>query len=545
MGLFHRFKTDVSRVERPVRFNNPFRYKPHPLAILAADEVRKAVACHDEWMSEAAKGKMFGVLVVRDLCGDIGFLAAYSGLLCGCNNTDYFVPAVYDMLQCDGYFKREEENITQINNRVRAMLEGEEYRALAEALCTCRADADCELYAMRERMQASKRKRDEMRISATLTRHDDEVLIRESQFQKAEYKRLLKSWQERILLCEQNLDALSTKIEALKEERKQRSAALQRWLFEQFGMLNACGNRKTLFDIFEEHNGALPPAGAGECAAPKLLQYAYLNGFHPLCMAEFWMGTSPVGELRRDGCYYGACKGKCEPILYYMLQGLDVDDLGLECSATDFDNIEFVYEDDSIVVVNKPSGILSVPGVIGGCSIQEWLRSRYCNDDIFVVHRLDMATSGLLVAAKNREVFVRMQRMFASREVSKSYIALLNGLPSADSGEILLPLSGDYMNRPRQKVDFEHGKEAVTRYVVLDVIIYKGRSCARVSMSPLTGRTHQLRVHCAHRLGLDCPIVGDELYGTSDERLMLHASCLEFAHPVTGKRLTLECKSDF
>ena len=331
----------------------------------------------------------------------------------------------------------------------------------------------------------------------------------------------------------------------MKEERKRRSATLQRWLFEQFKVLNAGGCEKSLLDIFAAHSGIVPPGGAGECAAPKLLQYAYLNSLVPIAVAEFWVGESPQGEVRRDGCFYGACKSKCEPILGFMLQGLDVEENALE-KGGDISRIDIVYEDEYIVVVDKPSGVLSVPGIMGGTSVQQWLRDEYLHsNELFVAHRLDMATSGLLVAAKSMEVYKELQRQFAGREVEKQYTAILEGVPRQSEGVIELPLAADYENRPRQKVDYVAGKPAVTRYNVIDTLECDGRRCAVVCFEPITGRTHQLRLHAAHKDGLDCPIVGDALYGTAGERLMLHASRITFVHPVIKEQLMLERKSGF
>ena len=325
----------------------------------------------------------------------------------------------------------------------------------------------------------------------------------------------------------------------MKEERKRRSAALQRWLFEQFKVSNGNGCEKSLLDIFAAHSGIIPPGGAGECAAPKLLQYAYRNALTPVAVAEFWVGESPAGEVRRDGCFYGACKSKCEPILGFMLQGLDVEENALE-KGGDINCINIVYEDEYLVVVDKPSGVLSVPGIMGGTSVQQWLRDTMRSNDIYVAHRLDMATSGLLVAAKSMDVYKELQRQFAGREVEKRYTAILDGMPAKSEGVIELPLAADYDNRPRQKVDHVNGKPAETRYRVVGTVELGGRRCAVVCFEPITGRTHQLRVHAAHKDGLDCPIAGDALYGTVGERLMLHASRITLVHPSSKEKIVLE-----
>ncbi len=542
MTSLHRFKQDISVVEAPQRFNNPFYYSPHALCVMAADEVRAMLAQDSAVVADASKGKMFGVLVVRDGRGFLGYLAAFSGLLAGSNNVAGFVPPVFDLQSPDGYFKKEESEISALNRKIKETESGDEYNAAVTAVSYLKHEMELQLSVMREAMHSSKQRRNELRAVGTLTAEEEAALVRESQFQKAELKRATARWQQQIAESEAALAPFKHSVAAMKDERKRRSAALQRWLFEQFKVLNANGKEKSLLDIFAEYSGIIPPGGAGECAAPKLLQYAYLNSLTPIAVAEFWVGASPQGEVRRDGCFYGACKSKCEPILGYMLQGLDVEENALE-KGGDISNIKIVFEDEHIVVVDKPSGVLSVPGIMGSTSVQQWLREEYLrSNELFVVHRLDMATSGLLVAAKSMEIYKELQRQFAAREVMKQYTALLDGVPQSNEGIIELPLAADYDNRPRQKVDYANGKPAVTRYKVVGTVERNGRQCAIVCFEPITGRTHQLRVHAAHKDGLDCPIVGDALYGTLNERLMLHASCITFVHPIDKEPVTFESK---
>ena len=332
-------------------------------------------------------------------------------------------------------------------------------------------------------------------------------------------------------------------IEALKEERKQRSFALQQWIFEQFRLRNARGEEQDIYSIFTQTAHRNPPAGTGECAAPKLLQYAYLNNLQPLAMAEFWWGDSPKGEIRRHGHYYPACRHKCEPILNFMLQGLQVEPNPLLTSNPDATQLETVYEDDYLLVVNKPAGMLSVPGKTGQASVLTLLQERYPDaTGPILVHRLDMATSGLLLAAKDKDTHALLQKQFEGRTVKKRYIALLEGIPQAEpKGFIRLPLRPDFDNRPLQMVCYEYGKPAVTRYEIMDT----ENDRTRMAFYPETGRTHQLRVHAAHPEGLNCPIVGDPLYGQPADRLYLHAERLEFRHPVTGQRLQIQKEAPF
>lgn len=545
MDLFHRFRKDVSGIELPLRFNNPFYYSPHPLCLMAADEVRDMLS-HDGKLSiEAQKGKMFGVLVAMDASGGIGYIVAFSGLLSGNNRYPGFVPPVYDMLSPDGYFKKEEASISAINAGMKSIEESAGYLSAVEALRAVESQAEKAVAEKTTLFKANKEERRKKRETGLLSADDEALLVRQSQYEKAELKRVRRRWDAMIAEKRSAVNCFKEELASLSAERRARSLALQRWLFEQFRVLNGKGQCKSLLEIFDEKLSALPPAGAGECAAPKLLQYAYLHGCKPLAMAEFWVGDSPAGEVRRDGCFYGACKSKCEPILSFMLQGLDVEENALE-KGGDISGVRIVFEDEYLVVVDKPSGVLSVPGIMGGTSVQQWLRDEYLHsNELFVVHRLDMATSGLLVAAKSVEVYKAMQHMFASREVSKRYIALLDGIPAYSEGTIEVPLTEDYINRPRQKVDFAVGKKAVTRFKVLETVFFSGKECALVQFEPITGRTHQLRVHAACREGLDTPIVGDMLYGNIAGRLMLHASSLVFCHPVTGEEISLETKAPF
>jgi tRNA pseudouridine32 synthase/23S rRNA pseudouridine746 synthase len=405
--------------------------------------VQQYIAAHEEIRSDADRGKMFGVLVVESSDG-LAFLAAYSGLLAGRNDWDYFVPPVYDAQQPDGHFKTTEREIS-----------------------------------------------------------------------------------------------LATHLSPLTS--KQMSQELQLWLFHQYQLLNAHGETKDLVDIWQSYYSRpkllqkfpLPPGGTGDCCAPKLLQYAYQHGLKPVCMAEFWWGAPTKEELRQHLNYYPACRGKCKPILTWMLQGLDVDPdpetLGLQHLE-----IPTVYEDNDLLVIDKPSGILSVPGRIEDYSVETVMRERY--PDSIVAHRLDMGTSGLLIVAKNGEAYRILQQQFIHHEVKKKYLALLEQ-PGQGTGVISLPLRPDPMNRPRQVVDMLHGKRAVTRYEYI--------SDRLVALWPETGRTHQLRIHCAHPDGLANPIVGDELYGTRDKRLCLHAAEIWFRHPVTGSEMHFETTPNF
>lgn len=543
--MLHFFTTSTEGSELPVKFTNPFDYQPHPLCILAAGEVQRYLAEQAEWKEELDKGKMFGVLVVRTREGRLGFLAAFSGTLNGTNRLPYFVPPVYDLLQPGSFFKEEEKNISDINARIRTLETDEAYFHLQAEVQALQQEAGQALARMREDLKAAKARRQTQRQAGGLTPEEEATLIRESQFQKAEYKRAERAWEARCQPAQKALLLQAKQIEQLKAERKRRSAALQMRLFWHFRMLNARGEAKDLCELFADTPQRTPPAGAGECAAPKLLQQAYLHKWKPLCMAEFWWGQSPKTEIRHHGQYYPACRSKCAPILKHMLQGLEVD----EAHATTRSRqaallpLPIVYEDKWIVVVNKPAGMLSVPGREDTDSVLSRMQEHLPEaDGPMVVHRLDMDTSGLMLIAKSKEIHKKLQAQFETRAVGKRYIALLEGLVPDDQGEIRLPLAPTPHDRPRQEVNYERGKETVTRYEVLE----RKEGHTRVAFYPLTGRTHQLRVHAAHPDGLGCPIRGDLLYGkTKADRLYLHAEQLELTHPVSGSKLHFSAPAPF
>lgn len=542
--MLHRFTTSITDIPLPERFTYPFCYTPHPLCILAAKEVQSYLTRQTAWKDELRQGKMFGVLIVQTEHGETGYLAAFSGILAGKNLHPFFVPPVYDLLQPQGFFKIEEENISSINRNIRQLENDKAYAALSAELARTIQSAENILATAKAQLKEAKTAREQRRKEKELNAQEEAELIRESQFQKAEYKRLERSWKARITTLQTQTEDWERRISALKSERKTRSAALQQKLFEQFGMLNYRGEVKNLCEIFGQTVHKTPPAGAGECAAPKLLQQAYLHGWKPIAMAEFWWGDSPKTEIRHHGHYYPACKGKCEPILQHMLQGLQVEENPmLKRMQIPSQNLEIVYEDPWLSVINKPAGMLSVPGKEDAVSVYSLMREQYPEaDGPLTVHRLDMATSGLMLIAKTKRVHQNLQAQFKNRLVRKRYVALLEGIVPKDKGTVDLPLCLNPLDRPRQMVHTEHGKPAITDYQVLERLDGKR---TRIAFYPRTGRTHQLRIHAAHPLGLHCPIIGDELYGEKADRLYLHAEYLEFTHPITGETVRITKEAEF
>ena len=594
--MLHALSTSVPS---PRQFTYPFCYDVDPLAEAASEELQRYIAATGLMSAEKGCGKMFGVLVVeyKDEEGALqrGFLAAYSGLLGGRNDWQYFVPPVFDAQQPDGHFKRTEREISAINREISAIEHDPQYlQSVAQHEETMKR-LQAEVEAFKVEVDVAKARRDARRKSGEpLSEEEQAEMVRESQFMKAELRRRRKAMEQAKSTFH---NPHATLLKSLQLQRKQMSDELQRWLFAAYRMLNAKGEERDLIDIFREYTHAMPPAGAGDCCAPKLLQYAYQHRLRPVCMAEFWWGESPASEIRHHLHYYPACRSKCLPILTHMLKGLDVAPNPL---AQKRHTVEprVLYADEYILVVDKPAGMLSVPGKAddsASVSVEEYFanNSKFKTQNskfLKAAHRLDMDTSGLLVLARTEQAYVELQRQFASRETMKRYEAVLCGVPKhttphstfrSDVPEpitqnsklkiqnsstqpdgcveaISLPLIADINDRPRQRVDMEHGKPALTLYNIVEVraadantaVAYTtkkaDKSLTLVHLYPKTGRTHQLRVHCAHPQGLACPILGDPLYGTERaDRMYLHAAELTFRHPITGEPMHFLSPSGF
>lgn len=538
-SFLHLYPHPIAEEELPVLFNNPFHYTPHPLCYEAALEVQAYLEAHHDCLGELRQaGKMFGVLLVRSE-GIVGYLAAFSGLLQGSSHEPFFVPPIYDLCDSASHFKQEEAEISALNRKIMELEQATDYRSLLTAREEKAQALDRNLQMAREQLKTSKKHRDTLRRSTHLSPEEEEQLLEESRFQKAEWKRMKLRGQEELQKIETEIKIFECNLHCWREERKKRSVVLQRYLFEQYRLLNGKGEKSTVNSIFDAI-GKVPPGGTGECAAPKLLQYAYLQKMQPLALAEFWWGADSMKEVRKAGYFYPSCKAKCEPLLAFMLTGLSFDEENAP-NALESAHPEILYEDDYLLVVNKPSGMLTVPGKRNEQSLYQWAREKYPDaDGPLVVHRLDMDTSGVLILAKNKEVHKHLQLQFINQTVYKEYIALLDGLLSQKQGEITLPIAPDLHNRPYQMVD-RNGKEALTYYRVLEEM--EGKT--RVLFRPLTGRTHQLRLHAAHPLGLNTPICGDALYGKSGDRLCLHASCIGFMHPIGQRWMEIRQQSSF
>lgn len=552
---FTRFNVAIEGYELPKEFTFPFYYTPHPLCVLAAEQLQQHLETQTDFehdfgleSKETGRGKMFGVLLVENLQGEIGFLSAFSGKIAEQNLLAGFVPPVFDMLTEKSFFLEETDAINKAYTDYNTLSQDPEIAELSAQIERERTAYEKEEQSHRQMMIMNrairKQQREEGKETLAPERYQNllDDLSRQSVSEKITLKNLKQSWTDKSALKEQRLAELSAQLAALKHKYKSLSNALQHKLHKQYRFFNGHGQLRDLIDIFAPTSNPVPPAGSGECAAPKLLQFAYKHGFKPLAFAEFWWGTPHKSEVRQHKKFYPSCNSKCKPILEHMLQGLSVESNPLEKNWAEDKELEIVFQDDAMVVINKPSGLLSVPGKTIKDSAYTRLQTLFSNvEGPFLIHRLDMVTSGLLVFALTKRANKDLQKQFITRNVQKRYIALLEGELNQPDGDITLPLRGDPNDRPRQLVCNEHGKHAETHWQLIEV--KEGRS--KVYMYPKTGRTHQLRVHCAHHLGLNMPMVGDSLYGEKADRLHLHAERLELDHPYSKERMTFQVDSEF
>ncbi len=553
---FISFKESIDSYELPKRFTFPFYYEPHPLCLLACKELQNHLENQKDWKhnfglnkaDEDSNGKMFGVLLVQNKAGEIGYLAAFSGKLAGANHHSKFVPPIFDMLTEEGFFNQGQIELSSIHEQVRTL---DKNPQLIEAERFLKAETKQSLNNIEEQralIRANRKVRKEQRQNSEKELKPEEYqslieqLSKVSVREKFQLEALKKQAKERINKAQEKLDIYTTEIDYLKNKRKELSGSLQQQLFDQYHFLNCEGEKKSLCAIFKETPQITPPAAAGECAAPKLLQYAFENQLKPLAMAEFWWGESPKSAIRKHGQYYPACQGKCQPILGHMLQGMDVDENPLLNNPAEGKKINIIYEDDELLVINKPAEFLSVPGKTIQDSVYQRMKIQFPKaTGPLIVHRLDMSTSGLMLIAKTKDTHKNLQRQFIKRTVKKRYVALLDGLVKENEGIIDIPLRLDIDDRPRQLVCYEHGKSARTKWEVIE----RKNNQTKIHFYPITGRTHQLRVHSAHSTGLNIPIIGDDLYGTKSNRLHLHAESVEFEHPISKDLMSFTIDAEF
>lgn len=550
------FKSDVSHIPRPEKFTFPFYYDPHELAHLAMDQLQQYLTTQTEWthnfgLDEEQEGlvigKMFGVLVVENSQKELGFLAAFSGKLADSNEFDYFVPPVFDLLDSEGFFRKEEVVINDMTLEITALEKNEQYLTAKAELAEFQNTYQEELQKVKQEIKEAKAKRKAVRASSDdLTPDELEILLEDLRKQSIREQYFLKDFtdlgKKKIHRLSEDVNSFENQLNELREKRKNMSNALQADIFDSYYFLNSKKERRSLQSIFQNTIDHKPPAGAGECAAPKLLQYAFENDLKPICLGEFWWGASPKSEVRVHKQVYPACRGKCEPILGHMLGGIETDENPMLQNPAENKELEIVFEDDYLVIVNKPAEFLSVPGKNIEDSVYTRMKQKYPDaTGPMIVHRLDMSTSGILVLAKDKKVHMHLQKQFIKRNVQKRYVALLDGIVKEDSGTIDLPLRVDLDDRPRQLVCYEHGKRAVTKWEVVE----RRNNQTLIYFYPITGRTHQLRVHAAHVLGLNAPIIGDDLYGSKESRLHLHAQFLQFTHPISKEAVKIKVEAEF
>lgn len=556
-NYFQYFKHPITTYELPKKFDYPFYYEPTEIAKQACRELQEYLENQTDFehnfglendQSSTPIGKMFGVLIVRNQKNEVGYLAAVSGKLANTNQHKFFVPPIFDMLNKNGFFLEQEERLNEINRILESLENDQNYLQVKEDFIQFEINSKLKIEEGKQLLKLNKKDRKSQRetISPTLSQEEiqffEEDLVKQSLRDKYEFRILNEKLDSEKQILLSKINVFENEINSLKEERKIKSNSLQNQLFNQYQFLNKFKQEKGLLEIFSTTVFQQPPAAAGECAAPKLLQYAFQNDLEPICMAEFWWGDSPKSEVRKHGQFYPACTGKCEPILGHMLQGIELNENLLLKQNSTVEELEILYQDNDLVVINKPEEFLSVPGIEIKDSVYLRIKHQFpLATGPIIVHRLDMSTSGILVLALNKESHKLLQQQFIKRKVQKRYIALLDGNVERDNGFIDLPLRVDLDDRPRQMVCYEHGKTAQTKY---EVIARKDNKTL-VYFYPITGRTHQLRMHASHRLGLNAPIIGDDLYGKKANRLHLHAESLEFTHPKTKELMKFQVDPNF
>lgn len=547
--FFTSYKKCIKKIALPKKFTFPFYYEPHELALLASEELQEYLTKQSDINYSFGLegdadgiGKMFGVLVVENEKQEIGYLNAFSGNISNQNELNRFVPPIYNILSVDSFFKKDNDELVALSQQLSKLEKDENYRVLKEQIKKTRKEVSEIISNEKERLRIRKinrKKAKKKQKTPTVAFKNKQI---EESLNDTFYLRELQVYYDAKYSKQENeLTSFENELARLKQLRIDKSNALQQKIIAQYSVKNTKGETKSIIEIFDDLNRTAP-SGTGDCAAPKLLQYAFSNKLKPIALAEFWWGKPGKAAIRKHKNYYPSCQGKCEPLLGHMLAGIELDkNLLLENLAKDKE-IKILYEDEQILLINKPAELLSVPGKQIKDSVYNRLVEKYPNAEKYlIIHRLDMSTSGIMLLAKNKYANKFLQKQFITREVKKRYTALLDGIISDDYGEINLPLRLDIDDRPKQLVCYEQGKKALTKWKVLE----RKNGETRIEFTPITGRTHQLRVHAAHVLGLNTPIVGDDLYGKKNRRLHLQATYIQFTHPTTKKVMEFSLDAEF
>jgi tRNA pseudouridine32 synthase / 23S rRNA pseudouridine746 synthase len=481
------------------------------------------------------EGKMYGVMLAETEIGKRLILKAFSGRLNGESTIDSWVPAIPGRDQVAAAETGTLADLAAMKQELIELdraVEREQYRLLAGDFTT-RLEKLAIEHRQRQEFRQEERKKFTDNLSDKTLKTALDRLAENSRQDKRERRQLKQERDQVLQPLQEILELNDGRIRDLKQQRKIRSRQLQVQMHDAYRLMNFLGTSVSLRELMP----AGIPTGTGECCAPKLLHYAAIHQLKPIAMAEFWWGENSSDKCQ--GEFYGACAERCQPLMGFMLSGLS--------SQAQGDALPIVYEDRYLIAVDKPAGLLSVPGRdLDGqdCALSR-LRQLFPGEEILTVHRLDRDTSGILLLARDRDTYRHLTQQFQDRQIQKVYEAVLGGnLSHQISGSIDLPLWGDPHDRPRQKVDLDQGKPSLTKFQVLGQI----GDYTRIEFKPITGRTHQLRVHAADPQGLGIPILGDRLYGCQQnniDRLHLHAQALSFTHPTRFNPIQLQTTPPF
>ncbi|KAB0289468.1 RluA family pseudouridine synthase [Vibrio fortis] len=504
-------------------------------------------------------GQLYAVLLTQDpATGELGYLAAHGGLaldesLVVSLSSIEFVPSAFEKTQYELECRSLIDQVTEQAKQIETFEQRHNLAELRTRLESSKEQAATEIANFQKQMAANKAQRDALRANYEASKQsssdnsentvENSGLLKQlgaaSSQEKRDLKALRIQWKQAIAELQSNINTIDTTLRDQRQQYSELSAQLEEQRLSHYHFLNANNQTKSLLELL---NGKEALEGAGDCCLPKLLNFAFKHNLKPLALAEFWWGRPPRQEIRQHGNLYPVCQSRSFEILEHQLEGIELEDNPLIVNPAVGKHFDIVYEDKEIVVVNKPAEFLSVPGKFIEDSVYSRIKARYPDaTGPLIIHRLDMSTSGLLILALTAESNRHIQKQFIERTVEKRYTALLDGEIKGEGGDISLPLRGDITDRPRQLVCHQYGKKAETHWHV----VRRSDGKTKVHLYPKTGRTHQLRVHCAHPDGLGTPITGDDLYGYKRDRLHLHAGYLKLVHPTTGEWIEFEVPSEF